>query len=225
MRFLILLALLSSCTEINQVADTGVLYKRDVRIVHEGSEYLGIAVLPAAAKYKLEMTFPGQVDLFTFRSCHREVTQEEAGAGTIFGKKNKVSFTYDPVPLETGFCPVEIGGYEQGKGRHSWAFIDFETELEKLPAVVLCNGKTRQYNGVSACQAFAGLVQRITLPRKTIVYSSEGCPGTESSNGRVFDIIAGSGRCVYSFRSVEEPKDYHRMTTIGYEEILIRNVN
>ena len=149
MKYLLLL-LLIGCTEVTPVADTSVLYKRDVRIQFEGQDYFGVAVLPARDKYDLELTFAGELDLFAFRSCHREVTQEDAGGGRIFGKKNKVSFTYVPMaPLETGkMCSVEIEGYEAGKGRHSWGFLDFETPLETLPGLSICNGVRRQYRGV-----------------------------------------------------------------------------
>jgi len=227
MKYLLVALLLISCTEVSQVADTKVLYKRDVRILHGGREFIGIAVLPLAASYKLELTFPGEVDLFTFRSCHREVTQEDAGGGGIFGKKNRVAYTYDPVgPFETDrYCPIEISGLEQQGGRHSFAFIDFETSRETMPAVVTCNGKVKQYSGVSVCQSPAGLMQRIKFARKVSVTSLDGCPVPLSENGSAYDLLLGVGRCVYSFRSSETPQDFHRLSTIGYQEILIRKLN
>jgi len=225
-KLLLAALLLVGCTDVNQIADTSVFYKRDVRIKFEGKEYLGVAVLPARDKYDLELTFAGTVDLFTFKTCHRHITQEDAGGGRIWDKKNKVSFTYRPEPsIESNdYCLAEIEGHEKEKGRHSWALIDFQTPLESLPAVTVCNGTRQGYDGVSVCQSLSGLLQRIIFTKKVSVVSPEGCPNPLTTNGEVFDIIVPTGRCVYSFRAVGEPRDYHRLTTLGYQEIMVRNM-
>lgn len=223
MRLLLFVLMLAGCTDVNHIADTAVIYKKDVKISEGGTEHYGVAVLPAKSRYELSLTFAGQLDLFTFRSCHREVTQEDAGGGKIFGKKNQVSFTYAPVDIEAlKTCPVTIEGHEAEKGRHSWAYIDFETPLETLPAVAVCNGTRKQYRGVSICQSLSGLIQRIIFTKKVTAYSTDGCPTALTTNGEVFDIIVGRGVCEYSFRAIEEPRDFHRHTTLGYDEIMVR---
>lgn len=225
-RLFLIVALVSGCTNVSQPLNPSKMYKRDVRIKHGGTEYIGVAVLPGGEQsYKLELTFAGELDLFTFRSCHREVTQEEAGGGRIFGKRNKVEITYVPVsPLETDkFCPIEIGGYERDGGRHSWAFIDFETPFEKMPAMVLCNGRRHGYKGVSVCQSPAGLMQQIVFSRAVTVLTTNDCPTpTSEDGGKTFDFNPALGRCVYSFRAVDAPREFHRLVALGYEEVMIR---
>ena len=225
MKSLFLILALLGCTEITQVADTSVLYKRDVRIMFEGQEYYGTAVLPARDKYDLELTFAGELDLFTFRSCHREVTQEDAGGGRIFGKRNKVSYSYQPVvPLETtGSCLAEVEGHEVNKGRHSWGIIDFETKLETLPALTICNGVRKQYKGVSICQSLAGLVQNIVFTRPVYGLTTDDCPVVSSKDSMSFEITQGKGRCVYSFQTIKDPREWHRYTSFGYDSILVRS--
>lgn len=222
----LLILLMLGCTEVNQTADTSIIYKRDVRIVFEGQEYYGVAVLPPRERYELELTFAGELDLFTFRSCHREVTQEDAGGGKIFGKKNKVSYTYAPMnPLESGkICTVEIEGHEVGKGRHSWAFLDFETPLETLPGLTICNGVRKQFKGVSVCQSLAGLIQNVIFTRPVKAFHADDCPGVYTKDNLSFEIMQGKGRCAYSFRGIDEPRNWHRYTTFGYSEILVRSL-
>lgn len=225
-RLILLIALVASgCTQVDQSLSPSKFYKRDVRITYDGVSYLGVAVLPGGKKhYDLEMTFAGQLDLFTFRTCHREVTQEDAGGGRIFGKRNKVAFRYSPVnEIESeDYCAVQIGGYEISGGRHSWGFIDFETPLETLNAKAMCNGRTQFFNGVSVCQSPAGLLQKVVFERPVTVKHTDDCPELLTIDDKTFDIYPPLGRCVYSFRSIEEPRDFHRMTIIGYEDILIR---
>lgn len=223
MRLLLFVLMIAGCTDVSHVAETSVIYKKDVKISEGGTEHYGVAVLPAKSRYDFTMTFAGQLDLFTFRSCHREVTQEDAGGGKIFSKKNQAGFTYVPVDIEAlKTCPVLIEGYEAEKGRHSWAYLDFETPLETLPAVTVCNGNRKQYSGVSICQSLSGLLQRVVFTRKVTGYTVDGCPSPITTNGEVFDIIVGRGVCTYSFRAIEEPRDFHRHTTLGYDEIMVR---
>jgi hypothetical protein len=223
----VLILLMLGCTEVNPIAETNVLYKRDVRIGFEGQEFFGVAVLPPRERYELELTFAGELDLFTFRSCHREVTQEDAGGGKIFGKKNKVSYTYVPVsPIETAKqCTVEIEGHEAEKGRHSWAFLEFETPLETLPGLTICNGVRKQWKGVSVCQSLAGLIQNVVFTRPVRAFHSDDCPGVYTKDNLSFEVMQGKGRCSYSFRTMgEEPRDWHRYTSFGYSEILVRSL-
>lgn len=227
-RIVLIAALVSGCTQVAQPLDPSNVYKRDVKILVDGVEHTGVAVLPGGqAKYTLEMTFAGRLDLFTLRSCHREVTQEEAGIGGIFGKKNKIKIDYLPVdPIESkSYCPLEIGGFEKDKGRHSWGFIDFKTPLETMPAVVLCNGVRQGFDGVSVCQSLVGLLQQVMFnePMKLSLDkdNAEDCPEPKTADGKLFEFYPEFGRCVYAFRALGTGR-FHRMTTIGYEHILIR---
>lgn len=229
LKLLIALFLLVSCSPgavVDKITPGDKIYKRDVKILFEGKEYVGVAVLPKRDTYQLEMTFAGTLDLVTFKTCHREVTQDDAGGGKIFGKKNKWTFTYTPVVgMETGVCPVEVAGFERDKGRHSLANIDFVSGLETLPAVLLCNGKREGFQGVSACQAYTGLLAKVIFTEPVYSVPDPECSSIPYSlDSMSWDMMISPGRCIYSFRSKSGNRPWHRLTTYGYEEIPIRSM-
>jgi len=227
MRHLALVLCLLSCSPgaVNDVINPGEkLYKRDVRILFEGKEYLGVAVLPKRDKYQLEMVFAGELDLVTFKSCHREVTQDDAGSGRIFGKKNRWSYTYVPVAtVEDGVCPVEVAGFERVKGRHSLGNIDFMSGFETLRGVLLCNGTREGFDGVSACQAYTGLIVKVVFSEPVYSVPDDECTSTPiSKDAMSWELMISPGRCIYSFRGIKGGRLWHRLTTYGYQEIPIR---
>lgn len=218
--------LFNGCTDVTHSAKPDVYYKRDAKLSYGGRDYLGVAILPRAATYRLQFSFSGDLDLFTLRTCHREITQEEFGGGGIFNRKQKqVEITYEPQPgIESGtYCPVEIGGYDAEKGRHSWGFIDFEGPTETLSGLVKCNGIRQVFNGVSVCQSLEGLAQEIVFPVDARFAPSE-CLSPETKDNRTFRIYPPKGRCIYVFREMGGDGRFHRLTTIGYESILVRKV-
>lgn len=225
--FAVLLALGCQPGPVRQILDfEGTVYKRDVKLVFEGKEYQGVGVLPKRAKYDLDLTFVGAVDLYTFRTCHREVTQEDAGGGKIFGKKDRVKFTYTPVPgIEDDLCVVEIIGHEKGPGRHSWGFFDFEGDVDTLPAVVLCNGQRTGFNGVSVCQARAGLITQIFFSTPVNFEYDSACIAPYTADSMKFDLVHPVGRCVYTFQEKGAQHSRHRFSTVGYQDILLKNAN
>lgn len=226
MAILIALILALVGCDIAHQAKPDVFYKRDAVIKYGGRDYLGVAVLPKSAKYDFEFSFAGNLDLFTLRTCHREITQEEfEGGGLLDRKKNRAELVYEPQPgIEAGtYCPVEVGGFDAEKGRHGWGFIDFEGDNEKLSGLVKCNGKRQVYNGVSVCQSLAGLVQEIIFP-VAVRFSPSECISPETTDNKTFRIYAPTGRCVYAFREISGEKRFHRFTSIGYESILVRKI-
>lgn len=229
---LVIAAVVAGCSpDVRQPVNPSGVYKHDVQISVDGVNYTGVAVLPGGkSKYTLDMSFAGRLDLFTLSSCHREITQEDAGrSGGIFDRsKNRMRLVYEPVAgIEAGeFCPIMIGGFEKDKGRHSWAFIDFETPRETMPAVLLCNGARQGFRGVSVCQSGAGLMQRVFFNEPMNSENSEDCPKLKGDDdGRVFDFYPPLGRCVYTFREKAGQRRFHRLNVIGYNEILIRSTN
>lgn len=222
LKYLLTAALLVGC-DVQHAANPEVFYKRDAVIKYAGKRFVGVAILPKAAKYDLEFNFAGDLALFSLRTCHREITQEEFGTGGIFDrKKNYVQFQYEPQPsIEAGtYCPVEVGGFDE-TGRHGWGFIDFEDDNNKLGALVQCNGFRQIYNGVSVCQSSEGLLQRITFATP-VRFSPSECLSPETDDNKTFTIPAPTGRCVYVFKELEGEKRFHRLTLIGYQSILVR---
>lgn len=216
---------LAGCASLQpQKLDPAAFYKRDMRIEVNGHVGDGVLVVPKSAKYKFEIHAKGKLDLFTFTTCHREYTKEKAGESGWFGNSRLVETEYSPVkPMETDeACPVLLGGYEQKRGRHSWAFVDFETDTHKLPAQVTCNGSVYNSRGVTACQSKVGLIQLIIFS-VPVVWSKKGKCGELSNptDKKTFRFRIKKNRCVYEFKEAGGAR-WHRLTTIGYEKILIR---
>jgi len=227
MKYLLFLVLLSGCAYPgkDQLAEQGVYYKRDMRIEVNGFQSEGVLVAPKAGKYKIEIKAKGELDLFTLTTCHREHTEEDAGEGGIFGSKKKVKYKYIPSKgiEDTESCPVQLGGYEKDKGRHSWGFIDFQDDAHTLPALVSCNGNQYNSSGVSVCQSKAGLLQRIEFTKPVLFDPTNNCAPLQTKDNKVFEYEIGKGECLYLFMERDGDGKLHRHTTVGYERILIRD--
>lgn len=225
-RVLILLAALlcfQTACSVPQKLDPGTVYKRDMRLRVNGQRGTGTLVVPRASKYEIEIEARGKLDLFTLTTCHREVAAEEAWDKGFFKSKKEISTSFIPaMGLEYGnYCPVHFGGYEKSKGRHSWAFLDFETPEATLPASIKCDGRVYQSRGVTVCQSRAGLEQEVIFPVPVRVLPDPACPMVSGLADQVFRFPIVRDHCVYAFKE-KTGKRVHRLTTIGYEQILIR---
>lgn len=209
--------------------DPKVVYRHDMEMNFNGHLGQGVLVVPEADVYKVHITAPGELDLFTFTNCHREEVAENAGnvtttTGKIFKRKienkNQLKMEFSPSPLEKrDSCLVQITGLEESKGRHSWGIVDFESSTNTLPALLSCNGSQINAKGVSICQARAGLIQAIKFPKEVYASPDASCP-LPKNKGDYFEFPIQKGKCVYAFMTKE--KEIHRLTTLGYEQILIR---
>lgn len=215
LKHLLLASLLVGCTSVDQKLDPKIFYKRDMQITVNGKSWNGVAVAPLSDKYDVVVKTPGRMDLFTFTSCHREFTQRDAG--------NEIKFTYYPtVGIEdVGSCVVRMGAYEKKRGRHAWGLIDFETKGYTAQADVACNGSLSNANGVTVCQSYAGLKQRIRFKYPMKISPSEGCRMLTPVDELNFDYEIVKGECVYEFFEPSFSRRF-RLTTVGYEQILIR---
>ena len=116
----------ASCSSIQQQFEPESfkkgLYRKDMKIEANGYKGHGFVVAPAAETYKVRVYAMGNLDLFTQTSCHREITQEDAGyKGKFLGfgrNKKRADFEYRPAKgiEDTGSCPLELGGYEKKQG-------------------------------------------------------------------------------------------------------------
>lgn len=217
---------LFSCISERQALDPKVYYKRDFSITFEKNVYTGVAVLPLRSSYDLKLKSKGDLDLWTFTTCHRSVDQEDAG-GFLNSKEVKYTYTPNPPMETTKACPVQVGGYDI-KGAHSWGYIDIETPDAVLPAHVKCGGLEYDSKGVTICQTKDTLVQEISfqvevdfMPQfattdfcKNIIY--------ETKDNKSFRFEMPRRECVYVFIEKTGERKMHRLNTIGYEDILIR---
>ena len=186
----------------------------------EDQEYEGFAVVKDISNLKIKARFKDKGDLIRIKTCHRSMDIEQAWKQSSFGWVDKDSAKINlqlNTPIEDKeYCPIEIIAFSHS-GKHSWAFIDKKTANENLSAIYRCNGETRAYKGVGICQSYKGLEQQIEFPEKTNVRSN--CP-YERLDDQAFKYNTKKGYCVYIFKS--ESGQYHRLTTIGYESIKLK---
>lgn len=220
-----------SCATVHQELDPKIYYKRDMKIYHKKKKRIGTFVLPQRSEYNLTFKSHGKLDLFTFTTCHREITQEHASSKGIFSNKKKFSLKYRPQKdIEALYsCAIKVAGFDI-KGKHSFAFLDIETPDAKLPALIKCNGSAYNSNGVTVCQSREGLEQSIEFPGE-VVFMPEKATRKECKEiiykiqeKKKIIYNTPNRECTYIFIEVKEPHREHRLNTIGYEQILIREL-
>jgi len=227
MKFLIFIFIIS-CATVHQELDPEIYYKRDMQIKIDGEKYEGVAVIPNTKENEIEFKSAGKLDLFTFSTCHREITQEEAHT---FLNKKKVKLKYAPSSPDefSGSCPIQVAGYDI-KGKHSFAFMDIKTKDATLPATIYCNGKILKNVGVSICQTKYELIERIVFTTEVVVSPENAkkdfCKNIvfETTDNKSFKFKMPRRECVYNFMEIAEPHREHRLDTIGYEEIPLREL-
>lgn len=222
MKKLLLVPLLVHCASMNPPADPEVdpnyIYKMDMDLQINNRVGNGVVVAPRSPKYNLKLKAAGKLDLFTFTNCHREMAQAS--------ETRDIVLDYTPISRKelSGTCPIQLGGYEKERGRHSWGFIDFEDPGYTMVADLKCNGVASLVNGVGACQSLTGLIQEITFSVPVIISPEEKCPMPVSKDKKTFEFPIITGQCVYIFMDATKGSDrLLRLTTIGYEKILFRD--
>jgi len=232
---LVFLSMLASCSgdPAPELLNAEDIYKRDMIITVNGETVEGSLVAEKADKYEFLVESKGNLDLFVMTSCHKEETKEKAWnvqktvKSGLFGwgskridVKNQVTFTYYPNAIEAeGDCPLEFGGFDKS-GRHSWGFVDFQSDRYKLPATIECNGRTKDSKGTSHCQARSGLIQRITFKEDVVLAENNDCKALQMGKRSIeFNMV--SGKCVMVFSDTKAEK-FHRLTLLGYDKIIIR---
>jgi hypothetical protein len=215
-----LLLLLASCTTVDQKLKTDEFYKRDMIIEFEGVKSEGFVVLPKRNSYKLRFHAKGKLDLFTLTTCHREITAEKIRGGIFNQVGTEYEMQFTPIEgIETSNCPIFIGGYDEQRGRHSWGAIEIADPSMDLEAQTLCNGEKRNHKGISICQSKEGLIQEISFP-EPVRTAFEGSCKMDSPDGKTFLYEMIKGECAFVFMAKDGRM--HRLTTLGYEKIIVR---
>lgn len=218
-KLLLLFLCLPACATAVQNLDKGTVYRRDMELSINKVKYVGIATVPKSMAYEIIASAPSDMDFFIFRTCHREITTEDAG--------DKRKYVYIPqAEVESiGSCPAEIIGLNT-KGKHSFAYITFEDPEKKLPAVLTCNGQVIKANGVSLCQAASALIQDISFDGEALLSDVENdnpaCSLSIEKRSKRFEFKMPPGKCFYTFAEVAQPHRRHRLNTFGYGEIILQ---
>lgn len=205
------------------------LYRKDMKLAANSYSGHGVLVIPKSKKYKMNVKAIGKLDLFTVTSCHREITQEDAGyKGRFlgFGKDSRLA-KMEFIPAkgleDSGSCPIEFGGYEKKRGRHSWGILVAEHDGATLPSKVHCNGRDAQYRGVSICQSRAGLVQKIEFPTPVVYNLDKACKYTHVKliDGKTFEYRMPEGECLIYFQEIGDSARISEHYDYGYSKIII----
>lgn len=214
----ILLAILclQSCVTTQQKLDPLVYYKRDMKIEVNGRKGYGTLVVPKSGKYEIKAWFPGKGDLLTIKTCHREHEWEKTG------RREKFNFRPTEGLEDSGLCYLEVAAFEHKKGRHAWAMVDFETERFTLPATIKCNGATYASNGVTICQAKEGSIQYVEFSERVTPARQGKCGALNSNDDQIFQFKMPNRECTFLFKG--RSGKLHKLTTIGYEQLLIREL-
>ena len=219
MEKIILLFLLTSCVTTQQKLDPLVFYSRDMGLNVNGYKSSGTIVVPKNNKYKIKLNPPGyaKMDFIILKTCHKEISVEKAG--------RKETIWHEPnVGIEdTGLCMAEISALEHKLGRHSFANIDFESDLFQLPSLVKCNGNTYNSRGTTICQSKEGLVQVIEFPEEVIPATTGKCGVLPSVDNKTFKYKTPNRICSFIFKGKVSGK-FAKLTTIGYERLAIRKL-
>ncbi len=238
MKYLIILFLVS-CSglqiPVQQDLQKNTNYRRDMIVTVNNNSFEGMGVVKSSNLYKFHVETRGDLDMFILSSCNRDWTKEKAWnvkkkvKSGLFGwgrkikdKTREVKFDYRPITdIEKTYCPIWLGGYEKVKGRHSWAFIDFRTPDMSLPARLECNGEATAEKGVGVCQSRTGKTQVIKFSDEMVVSPDARCD-LGNNRGIRFEFELKSDFCVYRFKRIRRPHLEFRLTTFGYDKILIR---
>lgn len=215
---IISLLLIAGCVSApSQNLKSNTYYKRDLEISVNKKKGYGTLVVPKESKYRIKIKFPGKGDLVTLKTCHREIESEKLGS------KETIDF-YPVNGIENnGLCFLEISAFEHKRGRHAWGLIDFESENFKLPAKIKCNGREYNSNGTTICQSKEGLLQVIEFGESVSYSENAKCrmiPFNKDFTKSAFKMPAGE--CSFIFKGTSGR--LHKITLVGYEDIIIKEL-
>lgn len=206
----------AACTTPTQVVNPNIFYRRDIQLDVNGVTGSGVLVAIPASKYTIKGVSYGVMDLVTLTTCHREVVLEDQG--------DHFEYAFTPMPgiEDVGACGMQLGGYDKKHGRHTWGKIEFKGPDATLEATLTCNGSKSIVSGTSICQGLHGTEQWIefNVPVKNAPDLAIGCGMAASTDGKKFVFQLNIGECIFAF--VSEDKKVHRLTTLGYESILLK---
>jgi hypothetical protein len=214
-----LLPFVLSCTTVSEQLSFTHSYEPDISLEVNGLRGKGLLVAPKASQYQIKGAIKGNFDYLILRTCHRQIALEKVG--------DEFKYLYQPrAGIEDNrACPLEIFGAEKEKGRNSFGFVDFESEREKLPASLECNGEVKRHSGVSGCSAPVGLIQKIVFDVE--VYAAPGrldCALPEPKDFKTYEFKQPLGKCLVIFQERRPPYRVHRAVLVGFDQTVVRRL-
>lgn len=224
--------------DVDKHGEVGTWYrnkvKRKFRLFHKGKTYqeiymCGTGVLPKDDSYDLTINHTDKITMFIGNTCHREMSAENPDSG-IFKKDGQYKIDYQPTLEKDRACPLYLAAYNS-QSRNGWGTIAFESDKYQLPAKVECNGDAIDFKGTSICQSRFGSIQRITFPEEVIeakpvngpAQRHDDCPVLPTKDHKTYEFLMPKRECYYGFIGKQSGKA-HKFYTIGYEEIIVREM-
>jgi hypothetical protein len=222
------------------ILNPDLAYQRDIKMdiyTYNKGEFIdpitieGMGIIPKSKFYKVRVYPPGKVDMMTLVSCHRhKKTPRPKKTGGWF-KKGYYEFI---VPMlgsvdEEELCSFDVGAYEEKRGRHAWGTVAIKDDKFQLKAFTKCNGDVTSYDGVSVCQAKAGLIQEYNFDRLVSYAHSTGCAlanlDTAEPYARKWKFKMPRGECNIYFMDIQAPtRLVHQAFFFGFDTIPIRGL-
>jgi hypothetical protein len=123
-----------------------------------------------------------------------------------------------------GGCPLRFTALTKDTPKHSWGYVDFQTPDASMPAAIYCDGNVVQSDGVSICQSKKGLTQEIKFHSEVKVSKATSCDfDSKNDIDKNFRYTMPEGECVFVFRETSGQRRFHRLTTIGYDQIILKD--
>lgn len=225
----------SGCDETTvQKLDPAKHYERDMIVTVNGVTREGTITMPLLEKNKIHVYARGDLDVFLMKTCGGHFKKERAWNVTqtvksgLFGwgskkidKKNEVEFEISKSDFaETGVCPLYLVGISYD-GKHSEAYINWQTPEYQLTGRVVCNMEGRNFEGVEACSTAVGSYGKISFSEEVYISPNQGCEIGEPKNN-VYEFRANLGICNYQIEGKTSGKK-GMYQVYGYSEIIIRN--
>jgi hypothetical protein len=201
------------------VSDQEKFFRHELIVEINDVEYKGTGIIPPKDIYKIKINkAKGRLDLVRISTCAGEEIVEDVG--------NKGSFTVGLSKEIEGVdsCLFRIAAYEKKKGRHSWFIADFSDPNETLEYNMLCNGWKKTINGVGICESINW--QTISFNQEVKIFGEGGqsieCNSwLDKSVGAHWEFRMPLRECIYTFTTVKPPFMGGRLTTSGYDTVLI----
>lgn len=233
MKFIFLMAFfICGCQELPKHADfaSGIseTYRYDLSVMVDDQVCNGTCVVPIKKSYEIKIAADGKVDRVTWQTCHQEQIIERPKSG-LFNSNIKFIFVPRDEFEAVSSCALEVTIIQEKKRRAGLVLIEFQDQRAEvsLLSTVICNGSKMNKVGVSTCQSAAGLIQEINFPTAALVNPDVGCELPLTTDERKYRFAIRPGRCTYYFVSNERASNgkrkIHRLTTIGYTEVPVRD--
>jgi hypothetical protein len=213
---LLVIFMFSSCAKVSTIPTIDKVYKMDLFMSSGAQEGMGTLMLPRQDSYAIQVESDGKINLLTFRTCSREISVQDPRQGL---SRKRFTIKYTPNEVErSGVCQSEVMALNIG-GQNSLGFIDYQDADTTLPAENICGGITEKTIGVSICQEREGMLEKIKFDVEVMADPTDCI--LDKTRGREFTYSIKRGRCIMAFIEVKKPNRVHRLTTLGYQELLM----